>query len=323
MRIQENKQLIIDIKDLECTTQNKYSLYEGLIKKGHSEIEIKNATKTYNFKKIWNGNIIFGLIFIFIAVLLIFTMNSYMRFEYEFDSSVDFYRLNESILKPFLIISLLIIGINIFINKGFFSESLRILMLFFSISFLISTIISGSLHYSILIPIVGLILIISFSIIKLKKSNFTDEELILNNIKHKKKTRKEILALTSIKKWKGSSLFIFFLLSFILLLNSPIALETKIDSISFFSKPILTKLESILISILKVLILGSLLVSILININFKKFRISVIILGSLSLSYVVLTFFHKNFQTSIIPCIIIIIASAIYLIKEKTFANNQ
>lgn len=187
MRTQENKQLIIDIKDLECTTQNKYSLYEGLIKKGYSEIEIKNATKTYNFKKIWNGNIIFGLIFIFIAVLLIFTMNSYMRFEYEFDSSGDFYRLNESILKPFLIISLLIIGINIFINKGFFSESLRILMLFFSISFLISTIISGSLNNSILIPIVGLILIISFSIIKLKKSNFTDEELILNNIKHKKK----------------------------------------------------------------------------------------------------------------------------------------
>lgn len=314
-----------DLKHFEYTTDSKYEIVEALLKKEYPESDIIDAFNNYTFKPKWNGNLLGG-VFIILAICFAFNIKAtFGSFDYEFDSAGDFFRLNEWVLKPFLILSLFYIGINALVNKGFVTKNTRLIMLFILSFFMISSITANS-PYSLLL---GLISLICFAAYK-TNPKITDITALIDAVKLGKEPKKSILHNndTAGKTWKGSSIFIFILLAFCLLLNSPIDVSAKFSG-SFLNfnydlfKDSLTPLDKALRSGLKTLLAASFISSILFNINIKKFKYVLLLLMALSLVYIIICVIHPNFQKSIFPALVIIISGVITITQHNLFGKDK
>ena len=315
-----NEQLIKDIKHFEYTTKDRYEVMQNLLKKEYNQSEIIKEFDNYQFKSEWNGNIL-GFFMIGLAIWIGFSIKStFGSFNYEFDSSGDFFRLNEWVFKPFLILALLFTGINASINKGFINKNTRLTLLIALVLFIVISISSNS-PMSALAGIIGIVI---YSLYKTAtKESVSSAEIIINSIRRgandHKVILKKVIAVDG-KDWKGSSIFLFLLLAFCLLLNSPIDMTREItyqtaNSTSY--RPALQSIDTILVYGLKTLLLSSLIVSLFLSINYKKFRLLLFTLMGLSVIYIVATIFHSNFQVSIFPPLLIILSGAIKITLDK------
>ncbi len=320
-----NEQLIKDIKHFEYVTKNKYEIMENLLKKGYPESQIIEEFDNYSFKSDWKGNIL-GFFMIGLAVLIGFSVKStFGSFNYEFDSRGDFLRLSEWVFKPFLILSLFFTGVNSIINKGFINKNTRLIMIIAFILFFIICVASVS-HLSSLFGVLGIII---FSLYKTSiKNNFSSSKILIESIKNGNVNQKSILRKISVndgEKWKGSSVFLFLLLAFSFFINSPIDLTREIVSqigSSIDYKVSLQTIDIILIYGLKTLIILSFLISIFLAINLNKFKVLLFGIMLLSGIYSIITFFHSNFQTSIFPALLIVLAGIITINQKKLFTNK-
>jgi len=313
-----NEQLIKDIKHFEYKTNDKYELMENLLKKGYSEKEIIEEFDNFSFKPTWMGSLL-GVLMIILAIAFIYSSRStFGSFHYRFRSSGDFFRLSEWVLKPFLIVSLLFIGINTTVNFGNINKTVkRIMILAFTIELFLSS--SYNSVLSLILALIGIIIFSFYSIPKDK--NFSTAKALIYAVKNnrKKSVLKEI-RLKEANVWKGSAIAIFLILAFILFLNSPIQLTSKITrqfgSHSYY-KVDLKLIDEVLIFWLKFMALITFITAILLNINYNKFKISLYILMGFSFLFMLTTFFHQNFQEAIYPAILILISGIITITKPK------
>lgn len=316
----QNEKLNKDIKHFEFTTKDRYEVMQNLLKKDYNKSDIIKEFDKYPFKSEWNGNIL-GFLMVGLAVFIGFNIKStFGSFNYHLNSSGDFFRLNEWIFKPFLILTLMFTGINSIINKGFINKNTRLTMLIVLGMFVITSITSNS-PMSALAGIIGIVI---YSLYKTsKKDSGSSAEIIINSIRRGSNDRKSILKKITDrdgKDWKGSSIFIFLLLTSCLLLNSPIDMTREItyqtaNSTSY--RPALQTIDTILVYGIKTLLFSSLIVSIFLSINYKKFRFLLFTLIVLSSIYIIATIFHSNFQVSIYPALFIIISGSIKITLDK------
>jgi len=180
---------------------------------------------------------------------------------------------------------------------------------------------------SLLIAVIGIIL---FSLYKIVNANeFSSAQMLINEIKNGNKNSKKVLKKISIyekKVWNGSSVFLFLLLSFYLFLNSPIEITREIitqteNSTSY--KASLQNIDIILFYGNHILLVLSFIMSVLLNINLKKFRKLLFGIMVLSAIYIITAFFHSNFQVSIFPALIIIIAGIIAVTKHDLLLSKN
>jgi len=317
-----NEQLLKDIKHFEYVTKNRYEVMKKLLEKGYSENELIEQFNKYSFKSDWNGNLL-GFLMIGLAIFIGFTLKSVLgNFNYQFDSSGDFSRLNEWVFKPFLILTLVFIGINTVINKGYINKNVKLIMIIVFSVFLITSVASNS-TLSFLFGIIGILI---FSLYKTSsKINNSIAELIIIEIQSGGENQKSVLRKineNNRKKWNGSSIFIFLLLSFCLYLNSPIDVTTVIVNQTENSTSYRSSIQNIDIFLfygLKTLLVLSFLVSVFLNINIKKFKILLFVIMFLAGIYILATLLHSKFQVSIIPSLIIIITGIVIINKNKFY----
>ncbi len=320
-----SEEIIKDLKHFEYVTSDKYEVVEELLKKGYEEKEIIDAFDSYPFKTSWNGNALVGILMIVLAIFIGVSIKSTLgSFDYELDSSGDFFRLNEWVLKPLLLISLLIIGINILINRGLFNKNLKKTMIVLFILFMASSIGSNS-PLSLLFGAIGIALMITLK--KKQIAALSPAQLILNSIDVKTPSKKEVLAFLNMKNWHGSTLFVFLLLSFVLLISSPIDVSKEMTDggglMSLSRTFELTTLDAILLATVKVLFLGSLVTAILVSIHLKKFRY--VLMGTIlfAVIHIILSVMHRNFQTSIIPSLLLCVSGLYALFSHKLLPRKS
>ncbi len=95
------KKLIRDIKYLKFKFSDPYVNLENLLKKGYTKEEIFEEYDNVTPAKEWQGSG-FGILFIILAVFLVFNIHStFGDFNYRFSSGGDFLRFNEWVFKPF------------------------------------------------------------------------------------------------------------------------------------------------------------------------------------------------------------------------------
>ncbi|QXP60839.1 hypothetical protein [Olleya sp. HaHaR_3_96] len=325
-----NEQLLKDIKHFEYVTKNRYEIMENLLKKGYSENEIKTEFDNYAFKSEWRGTIL-GVIMVALAIFIGFSIKgTFGSFNYRFRSSGDIFRLNEWVFKPFLMITLLFIGTNTIINRGYINKHVKTIIIILFVLFLMTSMTANS-PVSLLFAIIG---IITFSLYKIASDTpFSSAQLLINAIKSGQENPKSILKKikeNDVKRWKGSSVIIFLLLAFCLLLNSPIDITREIasqtqNSTSYRSN--IQNIDHILLYGIKTLLTLSFVVSIFLSINLKKFKILLFAIIIIALAYTVTTFFHSNPQVSIYPALIIVISGSVTvmtntLLSTKSKTNN-
>lgn len=320
-----NEDIIKDIKHFEYVTKNRYEVMEKLLEKNYPENDLITEFDNYQFKKEWNGNIL-GFLMICLAVFIGFNIEStFGSFDYEFDSSGDFYRLNEWVFKPFLILSLMFSGINSIIDRGYLNKNLKLIMILAFTFFIITSFASNS-AMSLLIGIIGFIIFVIYK--TPSESNISNSRIIIDDIQARNRNQKSILRKINSREgkiWKGSSIFVFLLLAFSLFLNSPIDLTREIvnkTGNSTYYKTSLENIDVILLYGLKTLLGLSFFIAIFLNINLRKFKILLFLIVAICLIYIIATFFHSNFQNSIFPALIIAISGIIVIIKNKLLKNN-
>ncbi len=322
-----NEQLQKDLKHFEYVTKDRFEMVEELLKKGYDEKEVIDAYNDYSFKPVWNGNALIGILMICLAICIGISITSTLgSFRYELDSTGDFLRLNEWVLKPLLSLVLLATGVNILINRGFFNKRLKMTMIVIFVLFIISSMGSNT-PISLLFGAIGIVLFITLRI--KKRAQVSEGELVVNTIKSSPAFKSDILKTMSIKSWNGSTLFVFLFLAFIVLLSSSIDISRPIASgssgglLSFSQMPELSTLDQILSIGLRILYFGSFATAMLVNINLKKFKWVVLGLVGFAILYIVLCVFHRNMQMSIIPSLLIVFAGLFTLYTHSLLPKKQ
>ena len=320
-----NEQLLKDFKHFEYTTADRVDMIEQLLKKGYSEKEIIDTYNAYSFRKTYNGQLLLGILMILLAGLMAYSINSTLgSFQYEFNSSGDFFRLNEWVLKPFLMWCFIILGINMLVNRGYFSKNVKTLMICFCSLLIVSAITANSV-LTLFSGVCGLVL----SIVLKKPENkiLSEPEMLLASVKYNQPVKKKALKQINVKHWKGSGIFIILILLTILYLNSTIHIigresnETGLLALTQSFEP--TAFEMILSNGLRVLYLGCFLTAILVNINIHKFKYVLAGLMVIALVHIVLGLIHQNFQISIIPSLILIGSGLITFYHRNIFIGKK
>lgn len=320
----ENPTLTAEVEQLVQAGFSKQEIIGILINKGHSDQEITNALTRYPFRE---GGSVIGIIMIVMAVIVGFTIKStFGSFQYEFDSSGDFYRLNEWVIKPFLSLALLFAGINLVRSRNNVNKSVKIFMI---VAFSIFVIVSGMVNaaFPLLLGIGGIVL---FSITKVPV--FTTPESTASLVKSTrefKPVNPDVLKQTDGEPWKGSAVYLPIFLFFILLISSPIEATPNENSFSSgyaTAEEILSrvsKFDLTLVWFMKVLWLGTLVTGILMSINVAKYRYALIGLTAVALVHTVLVLFHPVFQSSIIPAGGIVLSGAFVILSNKWLPKTK
>ena len=321
--MQKDSPILKDLKHLEYISKNKPDIVSGLIDKGYNDDEIIKELDNYEFKNNWNGNY-FGFILLAISgVLLYFIKPVRGFFEYKFSSSGDFLKLNELVLKPFLALLLIFIGINIIINRGYVNRNLKLISIAFLLFFCFSILRAGTINSNPLTIIASIVAIVTLLSFKLNSSKKSDGEVLLNYIKSEK-SNKNALKQIFYKKWKGSSIFVFLLLSFILFIITSISIDyndpEKMHIPVLLRKP--SSFENILLITSKILLFGSFICALLMNINYKMFKFALIGLMVISAGHIIASFTHIDFQPTIYPALMILLSGTFKLLTKNTFANK-
>jgi hypothetical protein len=320
-----NEDILKDIKHYDYKSQSKHEVMERLLLKGYDEEEVIEQFDKYYSSSIKKWSFL-GVIMIILAVLYLFIYHpEFDRLRLDFNSRKYWYRFNEHGLKPFFILSLLIIGVSTVIDKNSINKAVRITMIsLFTISVIICISVYSSLNLvlSLIFAITGIILFSFYE--KYSNKKLSNAKEIISNIKRKKNesypiTDKEFKQ--SEQAWKGSAVFLFLILSacfFVSLKYEPTRLEFAGGyKYSFKSIDVVLKIGILLMTI------ASLVTAVLININFDRFKLVLIGLMILSGIYVILAMMHSQFQETIYPGYLIIVAGSVALFKSKLKLTNQ
>ncbi|MEM6830464.1 MAG: hypothetical protein AAF551_08090, partial [Bacteroidota bacterium] len=84
----------------------------------------------------------------------------------------------------------------------------------------------------------------------------------------------------------------------------------------------LQTIDVILFLMLKTLLVLSLLVSVFLGIDLKKFKVLLFGMVALAGIYIIATVFHSNFQVSIFPSMIVIVSGMVVLIKNRLLSTK-
>ncbi|WP_300024160.1 hypothetical protein [uncultured Maribacter sp.] len=283
------------ITELVYKKRNNIEIAQHLLKKGYSVEEIKSV---FAEKKLipFNINGLLGLLMILTGLFSILaTKPTYLifnEFEFTFSHRWDFNIFNELVLKPTISISIIILGANLLykrvnVNKNV-TYSLYILLSIFTI-FITS-------YRTFTIPLVfSLVTLLLVWLIKLPLNlNLQKMEMvqIFPNIN---------------KKWYGSSIYIYILFGAFLILSSKA--KTHPEAI--------TSLHNYFTYAINSIFYGGLFTSVLISINFKKYKFLLHILGLVALLIALFSFFYSEFQNAIYGCLVFIISSIISIFNKK------
>jgi hypothetical protein len=313
------KQVSKDIKHLESIYTNRVEIMERLLSKGYSEDELIIEFDRYPFKTIWSQNI-WGVLMIGLAIFMVHNITyTSGNWEYNFGGIGDFARLNNYVLTRFLILSLLITGVNSLINNGYINKNAKSFLIGMSVLFSFVALARSS----ILPMISGVICTLFFSMLKVSmEKNTSNAKVIIDLINSGVRNRIEIMKSPRLNweiKWNNSSTFLLFLMAFCLLLNTPLEYNLveikKIGNRTNYRNDI--QIIDKILEYGKELLIGlSLLLSILSNIDTQKFR--VFFLGGVMFSslYIIVALFHTNFQNVIYPALIMI-AGGVYIIWKR------
>ncbi len=320
-----NENILKDIVHYDYKLHSKYEVMERLLLKGYDEQKVIEEFDKYYSSSIKKWSVL-GVIMIVLAVLYWFIYQpEFGRLRLDFNSRKYWYKFNELVLKPFFILSLLIIGISTVVDKKSINRAVRITMIsLFSISVIICISVYSSLNLvlSLVFAITGIILFSYYEKHSIKK--LSNAKAIISNIKIKKNepyplNDKEFKQ--SKQVWKGSAVFLFLILSacfFLSLKYEPTRLEFSGGyKYSFKSIDFVLKIGTLLMT------LASIVTAILININFNRFKVVLIGLMILSGVYVILATMHSQFQETIYPGYLIIVAGSVALFKPKLKLAKQ
>ncbi len=304
----DNSEIIKDIKSDEYNSVDKYDIVKNLLKKGYPESSIIDVYDHYRFKQKWSGNIL-GVFMIVLSILIYVSIRStFGGFDFEFDSEGDVKRFSEWVMKPFLGLATIFVGILILVNRGLCNRSLKRSMIIFYCIFLLVSVTASS-PVPLLYALIGIIL---FSIMKIPdRLNKTDGEYIVSEVK-RKSDKYEVLKRLNVKQWRGTSMSVFVMLAFVLFLNAPIMIKSGLENISLT--------ENGLTLGLMILIYGSPLVGIMVGVNKKLFRYAFWALVALSVVHMLIVILYGGFQDSMFPCILM---TALGLLWYRDERKNQ
>lgn len=315
----KNGKLKDALKHYDYVSQNRYQVMSKLLSDGYPESEIIEEFDNYTFKPKWKGSPL-GIVMILLAVAIYFSMiETFGMFNYSLNSSGDFIRLNEWVMKPFVLLSVLFVGINVTTNKGYINKWVKIIMILVLSLMLIVSLRSMS-PFSGLISIIGIVIFAVYKMptVKYKSDASTIIESIRNGGMNSVKILKTIVA-NDCKPWKGTAFFIGLLLSLCLLVISPVDLSTEFVRRSYVVQELQT-IDLVLGYCLYGLIAMNFIGAILVNINVRKFRWYLVILSLFSLFTIIIGLIHPNFQISIIPALISLLSclfSLLIIFRER------
>jgi hypothetical protein len=317
-----NEDILKDIKEHDYKLNSKYEVMKRLLMKGYDEQKVIVEFDKYYSSSIKKWSVL-GLAMIILAVMYLFIYKpEFGKLRLDFDSRKYWYLLNELALKPFFILSLLIIGMNTLVDKNSINRSVRIIMtsLFsFSIIICLSVYSSLNLVLSLVFAIIGIIIFSSYEKYSIKKLSNAKETI--SNIKRSKNESYPSSDKKNKQVWKGSSVFLFLILSacfFISLKYEPTRLEFSGGyKYSFETIDYVLKIGTLIITLV------SLVSAVLISINFSRFKFVLIGLMILSCVYIILAIIHPQFQETIYFGFLIIFTGTASLFKQKLKLTNQ
>ena len=294
------------ISDLIYKKYNVTRIAKELLNKGYSVDEIKSALRENKLKR-KSYNKVIGSLLIIVGILANFyTHSTYINnhFRFDFSSQADFMLFNERILKPTITISMIFLGINLFIDRTRISKLLKVILLMLLGVFILTIISYGS------------ILAVIFSIISITLIACTELPQKVEN--------PELRAIFSDlnKNWDGTVGYVFLLLGIVLVYSSEIDFEYVKSGEKTYTASL--KFADYFILNLKPFfgILG-IVTSFLLSISLKKSKIALYILTGFSILFLIACLFHNIFQNLIYGCTIILITSIVIYFTNKNLKIKQ
>ena len=296
--------------ELKNKKLNKVRTAEKLLNLGFSAKEIKDEL---NVSKEINTNKILGFALIIISIVIYFysKLHYINFFKSGYFSEAHLLTLNERILKPTLVFSLIILGVNLIFNRLSINKSVKAIFIVILGVYSISVLSYNAIIFPFIFGIIALILI---SFVKLPNKQMSIE-------------MGEIFPYLN-KKWKGSSIYIFIIFGAVLIYN-PYAEHLFVKSnINSFSTN-LDSANTFLFYLQKFLFYGGLIIAFLLSFDFSKFKISLYILILFSIITIVIRIFQDlkyldglSFNSLSSGSVFLIISAITFLVKNKTFANT-
>lgn len=309
-----NSELLKTISQLDRAGLDKTEIIETLISNGHSDQEIIDGINSHPFRV--GGNVI-GIFIIIMAVVVGASIKStFGSFRYEFDSSGDFVRLNEWLLKPFLTVALLCAGINLVRSRNNVNFTMKVsLIVVFAIFTLVSAMANSSFPF--FCGVVGIVLLAITRVPVLSTAEGT--ALLVKNLRAGTPPDENILKQTGGEPWRGSAVFLPLLFFGVLFINSPIMMQMaqtpnpyRYQSVEEIMSQVST-LDLALVWLLKALILATIVTGILMSINMFKYRHALMALTVLAFVHAVIVLFSSSFQSSFIPATGVVITAALFI----------
>ncbi|WP_026808772.1 hypothetical protein [Arenibacter latericius] len=297
------KNISHEVSHLTYKRYNITRIAQALLKKGYTPDEIQKALENSNINNN-NKNRIIAVLLLVVGILAnLYTKSTYINnfFRFDFFSQADFMLFNERILKPTITLSMIYLGINLLINRNNISKVLKVFLLVFLTVFLFTI----TSYYSLLAFIFSAVALLLIAFIELPQK-IENPEMV------------QIFPHLN-KEWKGTSGFVFLLLGIVLVYSSHIRIE-YVSTEEGASTGILSFLDYFLIYLKPVYCFIGVIASLLVSINFNKFKISFYILGAFSTIFLVVGLIHPVFQNIIYGSSIILISWIfIFLNNDKKY----
>lgn len=288
------------ISDLAYKKYDKIRIAQELLKRGYPTKEIKSALDKSKIGKT-NINAIIGILLIVVGLLAnLYTKSTYFNnhFRFDFFSQADFMLFNERILKPTITLSMIFLGINLILNRSNVHKLVKV-FLFILLGIFTVTI---TAYYSSLAFVFSLISLMLVFLVELPQRTKNPEIAIIFPYLN--------------KVWKGSAGYIFLLLGTVLVYSADIQFN-YVSTGERTSKAVLGILDYILIYSTPIIGLVGLATSLLVSIDFSKFKMAFYALASISAIVLIVCLFHSVFQNLIYGCSILLITSAFMYLKNK------
>ena len=216
---------------------NRIDVITSLHSKGHSKQEIEQKLETLELDKdAWQGSFI-GLAFIVLAVVLLATGREVNPFEFKFTSKGDIFRFNEWVMKPFIAFNFIVLGIQLVKNRERFPFKLK---MFYIVTLVVHGFLSAINNsvLGILLALTGVVLLVFVK--EQSRKAAADAKVDLNDLGKNDFDKMHAMILRNVpydhiqdillfNSWRGSALFVLYLLATILFFSDTISIQHGFD----------------------------------------------------------------------------------------------
>jgi len=310
-----------EIGSLESRGKDRYQIVQSLVRKGYAEQEIVEALDGYQFNTIYKGNWL-GILFLGLGGFCIYAIKStFGDFDFEFDSTGDYYRFNEWVMKPYLILLCAFTGILLLVNRFNCNKAMKYGLLASFLVALFTSFMGNSLS-TLLIAALGLICTLMVRTFKL--STDSDGQRLYEAVRLNRPPSKILRSLGN-SGWKGSALFIPLLLNFIFALNTPIRTSREFMMAMMRKEDVMKPpfLDDFLLTHSWWLLTSSVLLAGLLAIDYKRFSFLMKVFAMLHLIYAIFLFSSGQKQLALIPCIFFMVLTAITFLKNRPTTKSE